>query len=605
MITNRNRNYKAVLLCFLFLSFVFLIEANATIRYVSPTGNNIPPYLTWEDAANSIQDAIDICEPGDTVLVDNGVYKENLVINSIPIYLLGSSMDSTVIDGTGLSDSTIFFNNSNSTIENFNICGRGIGSYSYAVAYRGLPLTIKSCRISKTGYGVVSIGNAGVSAYKIILETITKHGFSLFNNSNNIISDCIIVLNTSQAQGIHIGGPNPNSVYTITNNIIIFTNPVNFTAQTGIYSGLPGKVYIYNNLISGFTENIYIDGVADTVFIKNNALMHQYSGSSNPASILSGIHHVFVNNVVLSKNKKGINGNYQVRTDYNLFWENTTDLVGMIYGDSDRVADPMFVKDTLPTSNGNYDFHLQAFSPGIDAGDPDILDVDASRSDIGLYGGPFGQSYKYIDLPPKPPVNLSAIVDTNGILLNWNRNSEADTAHYNVYKDTVTNFTIDSTKLIASPVDTFFLHLPPYSSNQFVYKITCVDNQGNESLPSEEIVVKPVSVDEYPFIVNDYILYQNYPNPFNPSTTIGYKLKERGYVKLMVYDITGALVSVLVNKEQEAGYYELEFNSSGQPALRNFSEGGLASGIYLYRIEVIGKGNMPVYSDMKKMILVK
>src|SRR5690606_14811047 len=101
------------------------------------------------------------------------------------------------------------------------------------------------------------------------------------------------------------------------------------------------------------------------------------------------------------------------------------------------------------------------------------------------------------------------------------------------------------------------------------------------------------------------ILYQNYPNPFNPSTTIGYKLKERGYVKLMVYDITGALVSVLVNKEQEAGYYELEFNSSGQPALRNFSEGGLASGIYLYRIEVIGKGNMPVYSDMKKMILVK
>ena len=32
---------------------------------------------------------------------------------------------------------------------------------------------------------------------------------------------------------------------------------------------------------------------------------------------------------------------------------------------------------------------------------------------------------------------------------------------------------------------------------------------------------------------------------------------------------------------------------------------GLASVIYLYRIEVIGKGNIPIYSDMKKCILIK
>ncbi|OQY71750.1 MAG: hypothetical protein B6D44_11950, partial [Ignavibacteriales bacterium UTCHB2] len=76
----------------------------------------------------------------------------------------------------------------------------------------------------------------------------------------------------------------------------------------------------------------------------------------------------------------------------------------------------MFVKDTIPTANENYDFHLQAYSPAIDKGDPNILDLDGSRSDIGMYGGPFGETYTYQDLAPLVPRNLSAIVDSNYIL---------------------------------------------------------------------------------------------------------------------------------------------------------------------------------------------
>ena len=39
------------------------------------------------------------------------------------------------------------------------------------------------------------------------------------------------------------------------------------------------------------------------------------------------------------------------------------------------------------------DFELQMYSPLIDAGDPNILDKDGSRSDIGLFGGPLGEKY--------------------------------------------------------------------------------------------------------------------------------------------------------------------------------------------------------------------
>jgi hypothetical protein len=94
--------------------------------------------------------------------------------------------------------------------------------------------------------------------------------------------------------------------------------------------------------------------------------------------------------------------------------------------------------------------------------------------------------------------------------------------------------------------------------------------------------------------ITDYALMQNYPNPFNPSTMISYRLKEQGFVKLKVYDIRGEVVRVLVNETQEAGEYNAEFNGQG-----------LASGVYVYRIEVMGNGSNSVYSDMKKTVLLK
>ena len=116
--------------------------------------------------------------------------------------------------------------------------------------------------------------------------------------------------------------------------------------------------------------------------------------------------------------------------------------------------------------------------------------------------------------------------------------------------------------MVASITDTFYNHIIPTGVESLYFKITGVDNQGNESNPSEEVGVLITSVKDEWKPLNNYILYQNYPNPFNPSTKIGYKLKERGYVKLYVYDIKGELVSVLVNEVQEAGYYEVDFSAT-------------------------------------------
>src|SRR5271155_3461011 len=47
---------------------------HATDHFVSPTGANISPFLTWSDAAPNIQETIDSSAVGDNVWVTNGLY---------------------------------------------------------------------------------------------------------------------------------------------------------------------------------------------------------------------------------------------------------------------------------------------------------------------------------------------------------------------------------------------------------------------------------------------------------------------------------------------------------------------------------------------------
>jgi hypothetical protein len=72
---------KTCLLLFTLLFFLlFFAEGSATVRYVSKTGLSIPPYTSWENAADSIQKCINISVFGDTIYVANGVYEEQVVM---------------------------------------------------------------------------------------------------------------------------------------------------------------------------------------------------------------------------------------------------------------------------------------------------------------------------------------------------------------------------------------------------------------------------------------------------------------------------------------------------------------------------------------------
>lgn len=54
----------------------------------------------------------------------------------------------------------------------------------------------------------------------------------------------------------------------------------------------------------------------------------------------------------------------------------------------------------------------------------------------------------------------------------------------------------------------------------------------------------------------------NFPNPFQNSTTIQYQLSTREDVNLRIVDVMGKEVQCLVNQQQEAGTYEIEFDGN-------------------------------------------
>jgi VCBS repeat-containing protein len=94
-------------------------------------------------------------------------------------------------------------------------------------------------------------------------------------------------------------------------------------------------------------------------------------------------------------------------------------------------------------------------------------------------------------------------------------------------------------------------------------------------------------------IPDSYTLSQNYPNPFNPTTSIQYQLPEATGVKIAVFDMQGRLVRTIVNQEQKAGTYTVQWDGRSESGVQ------AASGMYIYQIRTES------FVSTKRMMLVK
>lgn len=133
-------------------------------------------------------------------------------------------------------------------------------------------------------------------------------------------------------------------------------------------------------------------------------------------------------------------------------------------------------------------------------------------------------------------------------------------------------------------LDDFFIDYDHITFSDMVHHFTRIDVD-DDQLTVTAIDEQGERVDR--FVVNKYTalrsedgelptevgLDQNYPNPFADSTTIRYFVAEPERVVLEIYDLLGKKITTLVDRNQQAGSYVVEFSAAN-----------LASGTYTFRL---------------------
>ncbi|MFH2049961.1 MAG: choice-of-anchor D domain-containing protein, partial [bacterium] len=436
-------------------------EASATpydgpVWYISTTGNDSLNNGSETAPFASIQHGINESINGDTVLVHPGTYVENINFNGKNI-VVGSLFLTT--QDTSYITQTIIDGNQNGSV--VKIEG---GEDSTALLYG---FTVVN-GVASQGGGVYCNANPTIN-HLIIRSNTADEGAGIFVTgwgNSPLVSNCII--SNNQGHGIFLWD-SPTKVYStqITDN-----------DNTGlqIYGG--NTFDLINCTISNNNQGIVL-GHSDQSPIIINTIV--WDNKENQILFDENDHPMIYNSNIPNIIMPG-NGNIQVPPRFIASEEEN-------YGLSD------------------YSYCIGA---GIDSVQIDgtwyyapIKDIDGnprpnpagSRPDIGAYEN--SRATPIDTIPPAIPQNLEIIDYLQAITIKWNASINTDLSHYNIYCANSPNFNTDSTYFkgkVFAP-DTTYIDSLIQNNNTYYYKITAVDTIGNESDPSDELVITAIVVD--------------------------------------------------------------------------------------------------------------
>lgn len=303
---------------FLFLNCVLIHHANSEIIKVP-------------EKAKTIQDAINRSKNGDTILVANGTYYENIEITGKEIVLASNfifsndkkDIKSTVLNGNkGSFVIKIKGTNPNTKIIGFIIENAGDGVSAYG------KFTFTNNIVRNTSDGMDYENNSGGICTNNIFELNSDDGIDLDEGIDITIDKNIIRNNGDDGIEIRLqkyAGETLN--YNISNNLII--NNGEDGIQIIDYPDISDRIItIWNNVISsssmagiGFMadgntkENYEAAKIDEPIYIYNNTLL------KNTYGICGGGNTVILNNLIAETEHtalKGVNGN-SVVANLNLY----------------------------------------------------------------------------------------------------------------------------------------------------------------------------------------------------------------------------------------------------------------------------------------------
>lgn len=192
------------------------------------------------------------------------------------------------------------------------------------------------------------------------------------------------------------------------------------------------------------------------------------------------------------------------------------------------------------------------------------------------------------------PEGGESLTNDSTYIIRWDCNI-SDSVRIELLKDNAIISVIDSS--LISNTNAYQWNVPSTLAPDSTYKIeiVCLNNPTLVASSKYDFnIISSISgISSNPAIIKGYELYQNFPNPFNPSTVIKYSIPKASNVKILIYNTVGQKVETLVNKYQNQGTYEVNWNAAN-----------MSSGIYFYSIKANGVNGKRFFS-VKKMILLK
>ena len=366
----------------------------------------------------------------------------------------------------------------------------------------------------------------------------------------------------------------------VKNQLVVLNDPAYSGANTVYFDiylqqdGGPGPLYLANADFK-FTFNhanfTMVDGNADFKRVSGstqlyNSLGVQISPSMGPTFQLSS------NTLII---------NYQPPPFFDQ--DEFDNLIPKIDGTVDKHKLGRFVVKTIINTSGTFGLTWKAGSGGT---------VVTSFNPITWVSDPATGTFEVITDTPLP-VQLASFIgnveNKRNVTLNWKTEFENNNSGFEIERKLIDGTWskigfISGNGTTNTPVSYKFSDLK-LNTGKYNYRLKQIDNNGNYEYfnLNAEIEVG---------IPDKFNLSQNYPNPFNPTTKIDFDLPFDSRVSIIIYDISGREIKSLVNDQRTAGYYTVQFNSSG-----------LSSGTYFYRI--MTKSSGADFIMAKKMVVLK
>jgi len=402
----------------------------------------LSPYLVYEDI---------FLEAEDTLIIMPGVELQFQLTSfdvSGKLICEGTEEDSIIFTTTPQQWGRItIFHDFQDTLS-FRYCRVEYG-YSYAIEIDSGNVKISNCSFNNNYYSTIYFDfdyetyglidsnyfDASIGTVDVVLRNgYCRHNFFDGGGKIGLYSPGAIA-EYNLLIGCEIG-------ITASANSIVRYNEIYDAENTGLKSAFPIGSLFYGNYLNGcnkgaehntdlisyvyprFYNNIFEDCTigfnvkavnyrSDTSYVYNNVFRNCYTAYRNIDTC--DIFTYFENNSITDCDTV-----FSVASDERIYFANnnifdndlnfwgfpvgTGALVGVnANGDSCDVNNNIYL-NPFYAEGEPFDYHLRQDSPLIDAGNPapEFFDPDSTVNDIGLYGGPYGESYPYVGVWNQP-----------------------------------------------------------------------------------------------------------------------------------------------------------------------------------------------------------